>query len=221
MDVINFLSLSDFLKGISKKNLQALAEICIPKTVVKKESLFLEEQEGHSIYFLVTGSIQLFKTTKDGREIVIKVINPGEIFAEVILFEKRYYPVSAKALRKSFVLMLPRFQIHCLLNTEAFRNDFIRILMKKQRYLTERILYLTAYDLEERFFRFLLEQYGQKDEYTINLSKKDVAAAIGTIPETLSRLLLRLTQEGKIVWKDKIIQLKKGLWEEKKLDGIM
>jgi CRP-like cAMP-binding protein len=72
---------------------------------------------------------------------------------------------------------------------------------------------LAAYDVEQRFFRFLLQQFGRKEEYVVPLSKKDFAAAIGTIPETLSRLLLRLKKEGKAVWEKNVIRLRKGFWE--------
>jgi CRP-like cAMP-binding protein len=214
MDIVKLLRFTDFFRDLSEKNLKSLAKICIPKTVEKKQTLFVEGREGHSIYLLVSGGIQLFKTSKDGRETVIKTITLGEIFAEVILFEKQNYPVSARALRKSDLLLIPRFQLLCLLVDENFRNDFIRMLMSKQRYLTKRILYLSAYDLEERFFLFLKEQYGLKNEYTIHLSKKDFAASIGTIPETLSRLISRLENAGKISWKGKSITVKKGFWEE-------
>ena len=98
-------------------------------------------------------------------------------------------------------------QIGCLLVNDSFRNDFIAMLMRKQRYLTERILYLTSHDVEDRFFHFLVEQYGERDLYHMEMNKKDLAAAIGTIPETVSRLIKRLEAEGKISWDGNIIKL--------------
>jgi CRP-like cAMP-binding protein len=89
--------------------------------------------------------------------------------------------------------------------------------MRKQRYLADRILYLTGHDVEERFFLFLGEQFGRRDKYRIRLSKKDIAAAIGTIPETLSRLLLRLREEEKIRWEGENLDLAEGFWE--RFDG--
>ena len=99
-----------------------------------------------------------------------------------------------------------------LLENKDFRNEFIGFLMKKQRYLAERILYLSAMDVEERFFRFLLENYGEKNTYTITLSKKDIASAIGTIPETMSRLIKRLSMKGIITWDENILQIRDGFW---------
>jgi CRP/FNR family transcriptional regulator len=214
MEIFPILLQSDFLKGISEKNLKALESICLAKSVRKKESIFSEGQKGHSFFLLASGNIQLSKITPDGREIVIKIIKPGEIFAEVILFEENAYPVNALAIKDSSILMIPKHQFLCLLNDENFRNDFIAALMKKQRYLADQIYYLSTNDVEDRFFRFLKEQYGEKEEYTITLSKKDIASAIGTIPETFSRLILRLKKETKADWLGNTLKLKKGFWTE-------
>jgi CRP/FNR family transcriptional regulator len=171
------------------------------------------------MYLLVYGTIQLHKSTADGRDIVIRVIGPGEIFAEVVLFEEDNYPVSAVALEDCLVLMLPRQQVHCLLAEEAFRNAFISLLMKKQRHLTNRILNLTLHDVQDRFFLFLKEQYGTKQVYNIPLSKKDISAAIFTNPETFSRLLQRLRQNGTLVWEQKKLTLSEGFWEHHDENG--
>jgi len=213
LDIRGLLGGADFFQGISERSIASLAEICIPKTVEKRALLFLEGQEGHSMYILAEGAVQLYKSTPEGRQVVIKTIRPGEIFGEVILFERSAYPVSAVALRSSTLLRIPRVQVDCLLASDSFRRDFIGMLMRKQRYLTERILFLTTNEVEERFFLFLEEQYGRREQYTITLSKRDFAAAIGTIPETFSRLLLRLREQGTIRWQGHTLSLSPGFWE--------
>jgi len=208
---------SDFFSGMSERSIRSLAAICIPKRVQKRRLLFLEGEKGQSMYILAEGAVQLYKSAADGREIVIKTIRAGEIFGEVVLFEQGAYPVSAVTLEKSLLLRLPRQQIDCLLVEEGFRREFIGMLMRKQRYLADRILYLTGHDVEERFFLFLREQFGRRENYRIPLSKKDIAAAIGTIPETFSRLLLRLRKEKKIRWEGENLRLAAGFWQ--RFDG--
>ena len=122
------------------------------------------------------------------------------MFGEVILFERDHYPVTAMALGPSDLIVIPKSELYNLLDDIAFRNQFIGLLIKKQRYLVQKIRSLTAIDLEERIYHFLKEQFGDELEVKPQLSKKDVAAAIGTVPETLSRVLLRLKAEGKLVW---------------------
>ncbi|MFO7870618.1 MAG: Crp/Fnr family transcriptional regulator [Kiritimatiellia bacterium] len=207
------ISASPYFQKLSEQNRNMLAGTCLQETVSKRDYLFFEGKKGRAIYFLESGSIQLVKTSVDGKEVVIKTVEPGEIFAEVILFEQDTYPVTAIALKKSTVYKLPKREFLRLLANEGFRDDFMGSVMQRLRYLADRILYLTTYDVEDRFLQFLREHYGEKERYEVSMSKKDIAAAIGTTPETLSRLVLRLKQEGKLTWKGKILVLQSGIWD--------
>ena len=208
METINYLYQSDFFKFSSQKTLEALAQIAIPKTLNKGEVLFTQGDKAHCMYLLAAGNVQLHKEAQDGKNTVIKVVRPVEIFAEAILFEADTYPVSAQALVKSIVLLLPKHQISCLLANEDFRNDFIGMLMKKIRYLANQINQISANDVSQRLIMFLKDQFPGKNDIVLNISKKDVAAAIGTTPETLSRVILKLAKAKKMVWKGKKIELK-------------
>jgi len=213
MNVERYINESSFFKGLSGEHRRELAEICTDKQVKKRDYLFHEGEKGSSMFLLVDGNIQLHKNTADGREVVIRVIKPGEVFAEVVLFEKDRYPVSARAVTNADVLVFPRGGIHRLLAEEGFRNDFIALLMTKQRYLAERIQELTTKDVEHRFFTFLRNQYGERETIHTPLSKKDIAAAIGTTPESLSRLIQRLHEEETIDWRGKEIRILSDPWK--------
>jgi CRP/FNR family transcriptional regulator len=202
----NYLREIELFDNFPPKTLQEIAVICQKKRIDKKEILFAEGDPGRAVYYCIKGYIQLYKSDEKGRESVIKVIQGGELFGEVILFEKDHYPVTARALSQSDLIVIPKSEFYRLLNDIQFRNQFIGVLIKKQRYLVEKIRSLTAIDMEERIYLFLKEQFGDKKEVTPKLSKKDVAAALGTVPETLSRVLLRLKAEGKLIWDfDRII----------------
>lgn len=209
-DPIPILLESDFFRTLSPAHRRQVAEICLDRPLKKREILFHEGEKGRAIYLCARGSIQLYKDSQDGQEVVIKIIRPGEIFAEVILFEQDRYPVSAVALKESLVYMLPAAQFDCLLQDAGFRRDFMANLMGKLRFLADQVQYLTAFDVEARLFRFLNTQSGGKNPFRIDLSKKDVAAAIATTPESLSRLLLRLKKEKKLIWEGKSISILNG-----------
>ncbi|MDD2237098.1 MAG: Crp/Fnr family transcriptional regulator [Kiritimatiellae bacterium] len=202
-----------FFRELKASSRAELASICTIRSLPKKNTLFLEGEAGHAFYLLVRGRIQLYKTTPDGRETVIRVIKPGEVFAEVILYERDSYPVTAVALQDSEVMALPRAGIRRLLAEESFRQDFIVMLLHKQRFLTEQIQRLAALDVEARFFLFLRDQYGEREDMQIPLSKKDVAAAIGTTPESLSRLILRLKKQKRLSWTGHTLRLAPGTWK--------
>lgn len=212
-DPYELIRKAKFFSGLSEAACRRLAELSRRRTVEKRDLLFMEGSEGKAVYLLTAGNVQLLKTNADGRETVIKTVKEGELFAEVILFEKSKYPVTAVACTEAEVIELPRAGFLKLLNEEEFRNDFMAMLMHKQRYLAERIQQLTSMDVETRFVEFLREHYGEKQEITPDLPKKDIASAIGATPETFSRLLQKLEKRGGFTWKGKTITVKPSFWE--------
>lgn len=191
--LLNLLNGVTLFGGLSEKSKEALCRICSERVYKKGTHLFFEGDKGENVFLLALGNIELYKTTPEGKSITIRLVRKGELFAEVVLFENDRYPVNAIAVRESLVFILPRGKFKTLFAKDYFRDDFLRLLMHKQRYLTERILYFTSNDVEERFFKFLIDHYGIRDSYHLTISKKHIASSIGTNPETLSRLLARLS----------------------------
>jgi CRP-like cAMP-binding protein len=214
MDISRILNQTKFFEGISSSSKEALSKLCTPYERRKQTVLFREGEPGEAMFLLVRGRISLHKLSPDGRETVIKVIKPGEVFAEVILFEQKRYPVTALALTDILVFRLSRRDLLGLLRQDDFRNDFIAMLLRKQRYLADRIQQLTSQDVEQRLRAFLAEQYGQLGQIHAEINKKQLAAAIDATPETLSRLLQDLKRRKCMIWKQGIITIAPSFWEE-------
>ena len=212
MDVYRILDQARFFEGISRASKEALSRFCMPAERAKQAVLFREGEPGEAMYLLARGRMSLHKLSQDGRETVIKVLKPGEVFAEVILFEKRFYPVTAVALTDILVFKLLRRDLLDLLRQEDFRNDFIAMLLRKQRYLADKIQQLTSQDVEQRLRAFLREQYGERERILAEINKKQLAAAIGATPETLSRLLQDLKRRKCLVWKQGTITIAPPFW---------
>lgn len=214
MNIDESLKKSELFSPLSHIHRNEIRETGREFTLEKGKTLFLEGESGQSFFILLEGSIKLFRTSEEGREVIVRILTGGEIFGEVVLFVNESYPVSSIALEASLLFSISKKSFLNLMDKESFRNEFISVIMEKQRYLSNRIHYLSAFDVEERFFKFLQENYGKRDIYSINLSKKDLASAIGTIPETFSRLISRLKKRGIINWDKKELKLKKNFWED-------
>lgn len=214
MDIEAFLSRTELFSGLMKEHREEILQEGTVAAAEKNEQIFREGESGSRVFLLLSGSVKLYRGTEEGRDIIVRILSGGELFGEVVLYLDDIYPVSAMALEDSNLFYLNKKSFYRLMENEDFRNDFIAVLMNKQRYLSGRIHYLSAYDVEDRFFRYLKENYGEKKVYLISLSKKDLASAIGTIPETLSRLLARLKKRGIANWEKKELMLKEDFWKE-------
>lgn len=206
LDRMALLAQAHFFSELRPSSRQRLAEYCIPRDFRKRATLFSEGAEGEAMYLLARGQVQLHKHAPDGTEVVIKVVRPGESFAEVVLFEQRRYPVTATALTDVRVYAIPVSAVRALLEYADFREDFLSSVMRRMRYLAERVIYLTACDVEDRLRRFLREQYGDAPVVQVAISKRDIARAIGATPETLSRVLRRLESDGELRWRGRRLE---------------
>ena len=72
MDIRALLDSSEFFREASPASKRAIVSICVPRVLARRETLFMEGDKGHSMYLLAQGTIQLFKTSPDGQEVVIR-----------------------------------------------------------------------------------------------------------------------------------------------------
>ena len=194
------LSKSLFFGGLSPKIISEIDKRGRTEVVNKDEIIFFEGDIGEKFYFLMEGLVKIYKSADNDREIVLRHIRPGEMFGEVILFESETYPVSATAMRESTLFSVTRSHFMELFKEEPFRKYFTGNIFRKLRYLADRVAFLNAYDIEERFFLFIDEHYGISSVINIDLTKAELADGIGTIPETISRLIARLKLKDLVSW---------------------
>lgn len=201
-------------KGLTDQRRRELAEICSVVSIAKGEELFYEGQQADRVFVLLKGDIQLSKFSHEGKESVMCTIWPGDLFAEVILFERNQYPVTATALSGCEVCGIPKLAFLKLLDDGDFRREFIGGIMQKLRYLTQRMQAVTAFSVEHRFYWYLSQQFGCRTDYTITMSKKAMAAAIEATPETFSRLIAKQRKAGRIVWRGTKLSINPAVWKE-------
>lgn len=176
----------------------------------KKQLLFNEGDEGSELYFLARGKVKLFCSTEDGKEAVIRLLDSGEYFAEILLQLKRRYPVSAIALEESELLAIDAHKILSHIESNpAAAMQFIGALSQRIKYLLGMVEQLTLSDIRQRFVNYLMalsEKQGSK-QVRLPAAKGEVALLLGTTAETFSRLLGKLASEGSIRIEGKYIHI--------------
>ncbi len=213
MNLLALLNLTDLFGSLTDRSKRLIGEIALPRELARNETLFFEGEKGEAVYLLASGEIQLSKTNGSGdKTVIIKSVKAGEVFAEVVLFEEDRFPVTAIAVRKSLVYLFPKREFLTLLEIADFRNEFILMLLRRQRYLTERMRSLVTMDAADKLFHYLRQHYGPQERIAPGITKKLLAAAIDVTPETLSRILLKLRNEGTLAWDRGTITIQKGFW---------
>lgn len=193
------LKTSQYFRGLPDEILSKLLEISIPKYYKKDEFIFLEGEKAFGFYLIVEGTIKIFKESAKGKEVVIHIFGPGEIFAEIVLTGQDTYPASARALTDVELLYFPKKNLLALLRDKPeLALQLLGLFAIRLRGLLHTIENLTFRDSRERLLHYIweLSDSGNKNEITLPLNKTQLALLLGITPETLSRLFQKLRDEG-------------------------
>lgn len=176
----------------------------------KKEIFFLEDEEGKNIYFLLSGVVKLSKTNDEGKEAVIHFVKSGEIFAEILLYLKNRYPVTATALEDCEALAIDSKKLFEQIKKQpGFSMKLIGVLAGRIKYFVNMIENLTLADTRKRFLSYLnnIATKQKSDTVKLPVNKGELALLLGSTPETFSRLLKKLAEEGIIEVNGKEIRI--------------
>ena len=150
------------------------------------------------MYYLQYGSLKAVKTSPDGREQVLRIINAGELFHEVGALARRANPATAIALEESGIWLIPRQALEDVI--AAYPQMAFRIIEN----MADRIIDLASLasdlslkNVKARFAKLLLEQAeGGMIERKSWATQTEMASRLGTVPDVLSRVIRELTKEG-------------------------
>ncbi len=170
----------------------------------KETTIFLEGDPGVGFHYVQTGRVKIVKTSDDGREHIINMLGPGELFAEVLLFNTAPYPATAVAVEDSCIGVIRNSELEKLvMQNNALALQLIRELSRRLLFAQEKIKKLALSDVKTRTAAVLLkliEQQGTEHPQggvavSLDFSRQDLAALVGTTRETVTRVLSALKKE--------------------------
>ena len=197
--------------GLPEEQLDAVAKIAVEKKFGKNEAIFFEGDPGNGFYMVAEGKVKIFKMSFAGKEQILHIFGPGEPFGEVPVFHGQPFPASAETLVKSTLIFFPREKFITLVheNPSLALNMLAVLSMRLRRFVTQ-IENLSLKEVPARiagYLLYLLEEQKSEDSVELEISKGQLASLLGTIPETLSRIFARMSDEGLIAVDGKKIRI--------------
>lgn len=190
------------LESLPDARLRQVAQRTRVHSLDTGQMLFRQGEEATHFFRLRAGHIKLFRISPDGHEKVVEIINPGQGFAEAVMFmDQRRYPVNAEALESTEVLAIHSETVLEILHESP--QLCMKLLGTLSRHLRQRLSDIDALSLQNaglRVANFLLTQQRlqNSDEIELPAAKKIIAARLSIQPETLSRVFTQLEQKGAI-----------------------
>lgn len=207
---IKALSRISYFSGLSMPALKELAEGTWLRRYNRDEVLFWEGEACAGLYIIQSGSVKLFKTSLQGRELIINVFEDGASFNEVPVFDQGKNPVNVAALEDCEVWLVEASVIHQVLMTHPEMCEaVIANLTANLRMLVEKVEELSFYQVTNRLARLInqLPREQLSGQASQRITQDQLAARLGTVREVVARSLRELERSGAIRVKRRLIEV--------------
>jgi len=202
MGIIDEIASIPLFQNLSRRHLGELAMIVVDQIFKKGQEVFSEGEEGTGFYVVITGRVKIYKVSWEGREQILHIFGPGEPFGEVPVFTGQKFPASAAAIKESRIFFFPKESFVKLIRREPeLALGMLAVLSMRLRRFAALVEDLSLKEVPGRLAAYLL-YLSRKNEDSLDLeldiSKTQLASLLGTIPETLSRILAKMKKSGLI-----------------------
>ncbi|MFO1496990.1 MAG: Crp/Fnr family transcriptional regulator [Verrucomicrobiota bacterium] len=209
--VANTLRNCQLFAGLPVADLNRIAEIALIKSLEKGEYLFREREISRGFYIVQRGAINVHRVNAAGKEQVIHIFRAGESFAEATLATQAGYPADARALEPSQVLLIQKAGFISLLKRQPeLALRMLGSMSMHLRVLVGQLEDLTLKDVETRLANWLIKRCPNPDsdapvQIELKMTKRVLAAELGTVSETFSRTLAKFRQLKLLTVKGKTV----------------
>ena len=196
------IAASPLFQGLPHEQLQELNAIVVEKTYGRGETIFYEGDQGNGFYMVLDGKVKIFKMSFQGKEQILHIFGEGEPFGEVPVFHGQPFPATAETLAKTTLAFFPRESfVELVTRNPSIALNMLAVLSMRLRRFASQIESLSLKEVPARLASYLLylsEEQNSPDKVELNISKGQLASLLGTIPETLSRIFARMSEDGLI-----------------------
>ncbi|MAG94534.1 MAG: transcriptional regulator [Planctomycetaceae bacterium] len=210
-----YLKNCDLFQRISAEQVQRIEACSRSRSFERNSLVYLPSDSSDAVLLLVSGRVKLYHITSDGKQALLALIEPGELFGELALVEPGQREEFAEARVASQIVLIPRNQIELLMNEHPqVALSATRLIGLRRKRVERRLKSLLFRSNRERLIFLLLElaeKYGQACpegvELNVRLSHQELANIIGSTRETVTVLLGELQQERSLLIRRRRITL--------------
>lgn len=206
---------NELLSGITDMHdIEKVAERQQLRSYRKKDLIFSEGDTPAGLYLLKTGKAKTYKSHELGKDLITRMLQPGDFFGYISLLEDTDQQESAEALEDCEVVIFPKEDFFKLIyQSPAVAKQFVKLLSGKIALEQERLLSLAYSSVRKRTadaLLILMQRYhdGSGKEFSMAISREDLANMVGTATESLIRTLSDFREEGLVEIHGSTITLK-------------
>jgi len=209
--VVNTLRSCQLFVGLPQADLENIADVAVVKSLEKGEYLFHEGDPARGFYVVQRGAVNVHRVNAAGKEQIIHVFRAGDSFAEVALASSTGYPADARVIEPTQVLLIQKDGILALVKRQPeLALRMLGSMSSHLRVLVGQLEDLTLKDVETRLANWLVkrcpnQQSDKPVRIELAMTKRVLAAELGTVSETFSRTLATFRERKLLTVKGRTI----------------
>ena len=213
---LRLLSLVDVLEPLSEGELEEFSR-SVPDTHVGRGQVFYAPgDESEALFLLKKGKVRIYKSTPDGWEFTLAVVEAGTMFGEMSLTAQRMRETYAEAVEPSDICVLRREDLERVVRSNPDVGlAMLRVLSERLRVCEERLEDVGLKDVPARLARLLLQLVAQEGVMTpegptipTHYTHRQLASMVGASRESVTRAFTKLRMCGAVELKDRRVYVR-------------
>jgi CRP/FNR family transcriptional regulator len=216
-EVLAFLQGCPVFAGLPASELEALAAEAREQACRAREFVFHEGDPALWLCLVRTGRVRIVRHSRAGKDVVLELLGPGEVFGGVAVIERRPYPASAQATEPSEVVKIPAdVAVGLAARYPQVVREMALLLGRRLRAAHDSVKSLSVEPVEARLAATLLRLADREGvrtpggiELPFHLTRQSLADMSGTTVETAIRVVSRWLRDelvedrgGRLVLRD-------------------
>jgi CRP/FNR family cyclic AMP-dependent transcriptional regulator len=193
----SLLSDVELFRGISADDLDSLVAVTDERSFSRGDVVFLEGDEPNELFVVVSGRIAMANRSIDGRESVIALMEAGDLFGDMPLFDGLERSADARVLEPSEVIAIPYAPLRSTFEARPeLLWNVVRLLALRLRNTDEALADSVFLDVTGRTAKRLLELAGDADEFSLPVTQEELAGMVGASRERVNKAIASFVKLG-------------------------
>ncbi|MGV0781564.1 Crp/Fnr family transcriptional regulator [Mycolicibacterium peregrinum] len=198
------LARAGIFQGVSPDAVAALVRQLEPVTFRRTEVVFSEGEPGDTLYIITSGKVKIGRKSVDGRESLITLMGPSDMFGELAIFDPGPRTSTVTALTEVKAVVMSRSVLRSwIADRPEIAEQLLRVLARRLRRTNDNLSDLIFTDVPGRVAKqllYLAQRFGSRDGTALRvdheLTQEEIAQLVGSSRETVNKALSDFAQRG-------------------------
>jgi len=197
MDDVALLATSELFSSLDVEALRRLLADAKPLRCARNDVIVSEGDDANELYVIRSGRVAIVKRSPEGRESVLALMEAGDLFGEMPLFDDEPRSAGARALESSVLLLVPYPPIKSVLEERPqLLWDVVALLSRRLRAESAALADTVFLDVAGRTAKRLLELAGDADEFLLPITQEELAGLVGASRERVNKAISAFVRLG-------------------------